>query len=130
MKRENKISEQLDREKKIRSEFNRIKKIYKDMDKEKVKVLEGLLHDAAFMKISLESIRDDLVKNGFTENFENGSQRFERERPNVKIYTTLVQRYSNVMKQLIDLMPEDVKEDEKDGFFEFIQGAKGVIVKK
>lgn len=82
------------------------------------------------MKVSLENLRNDLISNGFTEVYRNGNQKFDRERPNAKIYTTLVQRYSNVMKQLIDLMPIEAIENEKDGFFEFIQGARGVLPKK
>ncbi len=102
----------LDKEKNIKQEINRIKKLYKDFPKEKSKVLEGLINESAFIKVSLEELRDNLLKNGFTEVFEQGEQRFNRERPEVKIYTTFIQRYSNVMKQLIDLLPVEVKIEE------------------
>ena len=39
-----KISEQLEREKKIKQEINRLKKIYKDLPKDKAKVVDGLIH--------------------------------------------------------------------------------------
>ena len=106
----------LDKEKNIKQEINRIKKLYKDFPKEKSKVLEG--------KVSLEELRDNLLKNGFTEVFEQGEQRFNRERPEVKIYTTFIQRYSNVMKQLIDLLPVEVKKEEADELLEFLNRNK------
>ena len=114
----------LDKEKNIKQEINRIKKLYKDFPKEKSKVLEGLINASAFIKVSLEELRDNLLKNGFTEVFEQGEQRFNRERPEVKIYTTFIQRYSNVMKQLIDLLPVEVKKEEADELLEFLNRNK------
>lgn len=121
------LEKKLEKEKKIKQEINKVKKLYVDFPKYKVKVLDGLINDAAFMKISLEEIRLDLLENGMIELFTQGSQEFNRERPEVKIYTTLVQRYSNVMKQLIDLLPEEQKKEEKDKLMEFL--AKGKINK-
>ena len=118
------ISEQLEREKKIKQEINRIKKLYKELPKDKLKVIEGLITEASFMKLTLEETRDDLFINGLTELFEQGTQCFNRERPEVKIYTTMIQRYSNVMKQLIDLLPVEEKKDEKDQLLEFLRGGK------
>ncbi|WP_122639848.1 MULTISPECIES: hypothetical protein [unclassified Romboutsia] len=121
------LLQKLEKEKKIKTEINRLKKIYKDFPKEKVKVLEGLIQEAAFMKISLEEMREDLLTNGLTEIFEQGSQSFDRERPQVKIYTTFMQRYSRVMKQLIDLLPEEEKKEEADELLAFL--SKGKIKK-
>jgi hypothetical protein len=118
------ISEQLERDKKIKQEINKIKKIFKDFPKDKTKVLEGLINEAAFMKVSLEDTRTDLIKKGLTELFEQGEQSFNRERPEVKIYTTFMQRYSGVMKQLIDLLPVEVKKQEADALMEFIKKGK------
>lgn len=121
------ISEQLEREKKIKQEINKIKKLYKDFGKDKVKVLEGLINQAAFLKVSLEETKEDIIKNGLTELFEQGEQCFNRERPEVKIYSTFMQRYSNVMKQLIDLLPVEVKKEETDALIDFVK--KGRISK-
>ena len=118
------ISEQLERDKKIKQEINKIKKIFKDFQKDKIKVLEGLINEAAFMKVLLEDARIDLIKNGLTELFEQGEQSFKRERPEVKIYTTFMQRYSAVMKQLIDLLPPEIKKEQTDALFEFIKKGK------
>ncbi len=114
MKRNEQLERKLEKEKKIKQEINRIRKNYKDLEKEKVKTLEGLLNDAGFLKVSLEEIREVLLKDGLTEVFEQGEQRFNREKPEVKIYKDFLKLYSNVMKQLIDLMPVDVKGIEFD----------------
>lgn len=118
------ISEQLEKEKKIKQEINRIKKLYKDFSKDKTKVFEGLMNEAAFMKISLEELRSDLLKNGMTELFVQGEQEFMRERPEVKVYTNFIQKYSVVMKQLIDVLPVEIKQGESDKLMEFIKKGK------
>ena len=115
---------EIDKEKNIKQEINRIKKLYKEFPKDKTKVLEGLINEAAFIKVSLEELRENLLTNGFTEIFEQGEQRFNRERPEVKIYTTFIQRYSNVMKQLIDLLPPEIKKEETDELINFLNRNK------
>lgn len=112
------------KEKEIKSEISRIRKLYKELPKEKVKVLEGLIQEAAFMKITLKEIRQVLVEEGTTELFEQGSQKFKRKNPSVDIYTTMINRYSNVMKQLIDLFPPEKKKEETDALMSFVK--KGV----
>ena len=124
------ISEQLEKEKKIKQEMNRIKKIYKDLGKGKNKFLEGLIHETAFMKVSLEDLRNTLTKDGMTELFEQGDQAFMRERPEVKIYTTFMNRYQNGMKLLIDLMPGKEQKDEKDKLMDFVRKGKELKNKK
>ena len=119
-----KIYEQLEREKNIKQELNRIKKLYKDFPKDKAKVLEGLITEASFMKNALEELRNDLVKYGYTELFEQGEQCFNRERPEVKIYTNFIQKYSVVMKQLIDLLPAAEKKIESDALMDFMKKVK------
>ena len=125
------VSEQLEKEKKIRAEKNRITKIYKNnnLDKDIIKVLEGLVSDAAFMRVAIEETKTELVKNGMMEKFKNGSQEFWREKPESKVFLNFMKQYSNTMKLLIDLMPVQVKEEEQDQLTKFIQ-SKNEVVKK
>ncbi|HBY2818971.1 hypothetical protein [Clostridioides difficile] len=115
------IYEQLEKEKKIKQEVSRLKKNYRDLEKEKVKILDGLVNEAAFLKISLEETREILTKEGLTEIFKQGKQEFERERLQVKIYLNFMKLYSSVMKQLIDIIPSEIKQEEEDELIEFIK---------
>lgn len=125
------VSEQLEKEKKIRAEKNRIAKIYKNnnLDKDIIKVLEGLISDAAFMRVAIEEIKQNLIKDGLMEKFKNGSQEFWREKPQSKLFLNFMKQYSNTMKQLIDLMPVQVKEEEQDQLLQFFQSGKEAIKK-
>ncbi|WP_339110769.1 hypothetical protein WIS39_19990 (plasmid) [Clostridioides difficile] len=115
------IYEQLEKEKKIKQEVSRLKKNYKDLEKEKNKILDGLVNEAAFLKISLEETREILIREGLTEIFKQGKQEFERERLQVKIYLNFMKLYTSVMRQLIDIIPSDIKQEEEDKLIEFIK---------
>lgn len=125
------IAEQLEKEKKIRAEKNRIAKIYKNinMDKDITKVLDGLISDAAFMRVSLEEVKQKLIKEGLMEKFKNGSQEFMREKPEAKLFLNFMKQYANTMKQLIDLMPVQVKDEEQDQLLQFFQSGKDTVKK-
>lgn len=118
------IVEQLEKEKLIKAETNKFKKIFKGISKDKAKTLETLIGNAAFLRINLETLQQDLLENGLTELFEQGEQAFMRERPEVKVYSTFLQRYTGVMKQLIDCMPEDDKKDNGNELMEFLNKSK------
>lgn len=125
------VSEQLEKEKKIRAEKNRIAKIYKNnnLDKDIIKVLEGLVSDAAFMRVAIEDTKAELIKNGMMEKFKNGSQEFWREKPESKVFLNFMKQYSNTMKLLIDLMPVQVKEEEQDQLLQFFKSGKEAVKK-
>ncbi len=125
------IAEQLEKEKKIRAEKNRILKIYKDikLDAKIIKVLEGLVSDAAFMRIAIEEIKEKLIKEGLMGKFKNGSQEFMREKPEAKLFLNFMKQYANTMKQLIDLMPVQVKDEEQDQLLQFFQSGKEAVKK-
>lgn len=118
------IYEQLEREKKIKKEVNRFKKLYKDLSQDKVKVIEGLIKDAAFMRITLDEFREILIRNGTTEIFKQGKQEMKIERHESKLYLPYIQKYSQVMKQLIDLLPPEEKKKETDALTKFVNRKK------
>lgn len=118
------IYEQLEKEKQIKQEINRLKKLYKNMSKEKVKLLDGLIKEAAFMKVLLEELRDAVVHNGVTEVFKQGKQEIRVERKESKLYTTYISKYTQVMKQLIDILPPEEKKIEQDKLTEFVNRKK------
>src|SRR5690606_10536303 len=109
--------------KKIKRELNRLKKIFADLPEDAKSVADGLIQEAAFMRVTLEETRAVIDREGVIERFEQGVQRFYREHPATKVYTALINRYQGVMKQLIDLLPdEDKTKQGVDELMEFVKG--------
>lgn len=78
-----------------------------DIDPDKLKMAEGLISTAAYMRVTLEEYADDMKKNGHTEPFTQSdkTEPYDRERPIVRLYNAMVKNYSQVMKQLFDMLP-------------------------
>src|SRR5690606_13388823 len=111
-----------EKEKRIKRALNRLKKIFAALPEDARSVADGLIQEAAFMRVTLEETRSVIDREGVIERFEQGVQRFYREHPATKVYTALINRYQGVMKQLIDLLPaEDKAKQEADELMEFVK---------
>lgn len=100
-----------EKQKRINNESRRLKKIFKDAAPKQRQASEGLINRAAWMRISLEDFEDDLDANGYTELFSQSekTEPYERERPAARLYNTMVKNYQTTIKQLLDLIPAEVR---------------------
>ncbi|AVM24902.1 MULTISPECIES: hypothetical protein [Bacillus] len=115
---------ELTKEDRVKKEISRLKKVFKEMPKEAMAVAEGLIVEAAEMRVRLEDIRKDLDENGYDEWFSQSEDQipYERERPQARRYIQMNKNYQSIMKQLGDYIPKPQKEvkTEDDGFEAFV----------
>ena len=115
-------------EARVKAEVRRLNAIYKNMDPIRKAMAEGLVKRAAFMRIQLEDLEQDLTTNGWTELFSQGNQEpYDRARPTGQSYNTLNSNYQKIIKQLDALMPKAPasQKPEDDGFDRFVQERDG-----
>lgn len=100
----------------IKKEADRLAKNFEKIEAKRKSTTQGLIHRAAFMRISLEDLEKELNENGFTELFSQGDQEpYLRERPTSKIYNSLNANYQKIIKQLTDLLPKEEPNPEPGG---------------
>ena len=104
----------------IKKEVARLTKLYKDLEGNKKQVAEGLIEEAAFMRKTLNDLKAIVEEEGTINEMEQGSYSIIREHPAMKTYNTTIQRYSNIIKQLTDLLPKEVAKEVDDGFDAFV----------
>lgn len=104
----------------IKREVTRLTNLFKDIEKNRRLSTNGLINEAAFMKITLQELKDEIDKAGPIDEMPQGEYSILREHPALKSYNTMVQRYAAILKQLTDLLPKEVKVVEEDVFGEFI----------
>ncbi|MED1640097.1 hypothetical protein P4V01_24755 [Bacillus thuringiensis] len=118
------IKKELTKEERVKKEINRLKRIYKEMPKDTLMVVEGLIVEAADLRVRLEDIRKDLDENGYDEMFSQSENQdpYERERPTARRYIAMNKSYQTIMKQLGDYIPKKPVETkpQSDGFEEFV----------
>lgn len=97
----------------IRREKNRLNKIFKEIDDSKKEVVSGLIERAAFMRIELEDLECDLLANGWASLFQQSEKvdPYMRARPEGQTYISLNSNYQKIIKQLVDVMPDEASKD-------------------
>lgn len=105
-----------EREKLVKKEKNRLKKLFKTIPKEKLKAVDGLLMQAARLKILLDEMWIDISENGDVEMFSQSDKQepYERERPIAKLFNSRDMSYQRIIKQLTDLIPVEKEKDDSE----------------
>ena len=104
-----------DDDEKVVQERKRLLDIYEDVPQDKLNVVEGLIIQAARLRVMLDYMWEDIQENGenmlFTQSEK--TEPYERERPVARLYNTRDQSYQRIIKQLSDLLPKKDDEPEK-----------------
>lgn len=96
------------------SEIKRLKRIYKSLPKNQLAVCDGLIVQAARLRVRLNQLWTDIQENGETEMFSQSDKTdpYERERPAARLFTATDKNYQTIIKQLNDLCPPDQEVDD------------------
>lgn len=103
-------------------ELNKLKKIFKEIEPGKRQTVEKLISNAAFMAESLDELQETIREKGFVEEYQNGAnQHGIKKSSEVEIYNTMIKNYSSIIRQLVDLLPNEAKTS-GDELLDFISG--------
>ena len=96
-----------------KSEIKRLSEIFCTMPPNERKVVDGLIAEAARLRVRLDYLWRALQENGETEMFSQSekTEPYERERPQSRIYTATDKSYQAIIKQLTDLCPPSAEDD-------------------
>lgn len=91
-------------------ELNKLKRIFKTIDKDKLSVVEKLIANAAFMAEQLDLLQNEIREKGCVSEYQNGENQWgTKKSPEVEIYNTMIKNYQSVVKQLVELLPDNDK---------------------
>lgn len=111
---------EIDKDSIRRAETRKLNKIAKAVPEGKAGVAKSLIRELVFMACTLEELRADVDEKGAVELFKNGKQEMFRESPALKSYSTLIQRYSLLYRQLCELLPKDEAKGTEDELQAFL----------
>lgn len=83
---------------------------------------QKLIDELVFMQETLTTLKRRIKETGTEEEFIQGKQNFVRESTALKSYNTTVQRYSQLYKQLTDLMPKTQEAEKSNAVYDFLKG--------
>ena len=96
------------KEKQIEYEIEKLNGIFHFLPEDKKRLCEGLIQNAAFMKVTLEELQADVVEHGAMIKCQSGNG-FDtiKDNPAQKAYATMISRYSSVIDQLESYLPSN-----------------------
>lgn len=116
------ITEKIEKEKRIRKEKRRINAIFKSLPDDLYKSNLPLIDRAAFLRVTLEDLEDDINENGTVEDFsQTAGISYERERIASRLHSNYVKNYMNIIKQLTALLPKMESEAADNALMDFIR---------
>lgn len=95
------------KEAKIKKEIKKLNNLYASIPENKKELVQGLIENAAFMKVTLEELQLKVNEEGTVITSKNGNG-FDvtQEHPAQKSYNTMINRYTAVMSKLAELLPD------------------------
>ena len=98
-------------------DFNSTKEAIATLENDKKELCMSLLNEIKFMNNTLYELKDNIEKNGVVTSMCQGKYDIDRANPALSQYNSLIKNYSSCIKQLNDLLPKEiVEEDDFDAF--------------
>ena len=90
-------------------EVDRLTEIYKELPPKQFALAQGLIIQAARLRVRLDKLWAELEEKGETEWFTQSekTEPYERERPASRTFTATDKSYQSIIKQLNDMIPQD-----------------------
>lgn len=115
-------TEYLEKVKRIKKEEARLKRLFKEIDESKKKLVCSTIADVSFMTITMEELREKIVRDGTTTEYKNGENQYGlKQSPDAQLYLQMSQKHTQAMKVLLDCLPKTERLVQKDdGFNDFV----------
>ena len=119
----NDTSDYLEKEKRIKKEAARLKRLFSKIDANKKKLVFATIEDVAFMTVTMQDLREQIIREGTTVEYKNGANQYgTKQSPDAQLYLQMSQKQTAAMKILVDCLPKTEKQivEKNDGFEDFI----------
>lgn len=118
------ISDYLEKQNRIKKEEARLKRLFSKIDPNKKKLVFTTIADVAFMTITMDDLRENIIRDGTTVEYKNGENQYgTKQSPDAQLYLQMSQKLTAATKILVDCLPKTEKPaKEDDGFDNFLQG--------
>ena len=97
------------------SETVRLNRIYRNLPANQKALAQGLIVQAARLRVRLNELNADIQENGLTEMFQQSDKvdPYLRMRPVADLFIRMDKNYQAIIRQLNDLVPADTGSESK-----------------
>lgn len=101
------------------ADLSELKKIFSEKNNARNTLALSLLDKAEFLEQTLQNLKEQVNVAGVITIMCQGAYDIDRENPALKSYNTTLKNYTNVIKQLNDMLPKEEDKPKDDGFESF-----------
>lgn len=95
-----------DKKKRINHEVKVLMELFSKAPKKDLTLLEPLIQNACFMKITLDDLQKVINEKGCCEEYKNGENQFGlKQSAELQAYNTTIKNYQIVMMKLLSVLP-------------------------
>lgn len=94
---------------KIGEEMKRMSEIFSDLSESEKSFLAPMIQNAAFMKVTLDSLQEQILQSGCVDEYNNGNQNGLKTSAAMNAYNSLVKNYNALMVKLKSFLPKEKK---------------------
>ena len=96
------------KKKRIQAELDRISIVFEKVPEKERSVIDPLLQNYAFMKVTLEDLQEEIIRDGVSETYQNGAnQSGQKENSKLKSYNRLIKNFESVAKTVMKYLPDE-----------------------
>ena len=101
------------------SEIKRLTAVYEGLPPKQFAVAQGLITQAARIRVNLDILAADIAENGMTELFQQSDKvdPYKKTRPEADLFIKLDKNYQSIIKQLNEMIPADTEPDDDFSVF-------------
>ena len=110
--------------KKNEIDIKEVRKVFESLNDSKSKMALSLLDKADFMNETLTKLEKKVKEDGVVTTMCQGDYNIERENPALRSYNTTIKNYTSVVKQIVDLLPENSSKQVGEDLLKFIASGK------
>lgn len=120
------ISSYIDKKKSVEKEERRLRRLFSEIDDKKKKLVFATISDVAFLTVTMQDLRENINRNGTTCEYKNGENQYgTKQSPDAQLYLQMSQKLTAAMKILVECLPKNNVNIEKDDGFEAFIASRG-----
>lgn len=104
----------------INKEIKRLTGIIEELDENKKALAIGPIRDLAFMRVTMEKLKDNVNREDIIVEMDQGGYSIEVINRSLKQYNDMIPKYNSTKQLLINLFPKEVVSLIDDGFESYV----------
>lgn len=104
----------------INKEIKRLTGIIEELDENKKALAIGPIRDLAFMRVTMEKLKDNVNREDIIVEMDQGGYSIEVINRSLKQYNDMIPKYNSTKQLLINLFPKEVVSLMDDGFESYV----------